>query len=93
MLHKALDVTFLIDNDQDLLYEIRDHCREMIRAGKASYEDIALWIQEHNIEHFAQHHHIHALVKKDWLALAESCLTDTQEVMGYEEAHGLSVKS
>jgi hypothetical protein len=92
MLHQPLDVTFLIDHDQDLLYEVRDHCRGVILAGKEASEDIALWMQEHCTERFAHHHHLNALGEKDWLSLAESCLADTQEVMGYEEAHGLSVK-
>lgn len=87
---QPLGVTFLIDCYQDVLYEVRDYCRGMILAGTESCEDVAQWMQAQYAERFATDG-FESLTRDDWLDLAESCLADTQEVMGYEEANELSV--
>jgi hypothetical protein len=86
-----MNVMFLIEHDQDVLYEVRDYCRALLLAENASAEQVAAWLERRYTEQFAQRHHLTALTKEDWQALAESCLADTQELIGYERKNGLPV--
>jgi hypothetical protein len=88
-----MNVMFLIDHDQDVLYEVRDYCRALLLAENGSVEQVAAWLENRYAEQFAQRHHLTALTKEDWQALAESCLADTQELIGYERKNGLPTTS
>src|SRR5579884_900507 len=88
-----MDVMFLTEHDQDVLYEVRDYCRTLLLAGHLSIEQVAAWLERRYSERFAQHHHLTALTREDWQTLAESCLADTQELIGYEQKNGLPVTS
>ena len=86
-----LTIDFLIEHDQEALYETRDHIRELIAAGQVpDSRELAIWMAAEFSASWRDFDFApNGLRDEQWLELAESCIADTLEVVEYEQAHKL----
>ncbi len=81
-------VDFLIEHDQDALYETRDYLREILSHGKgADIHRVATWMAEQFADSWRTFDFAQGITETDWFALAQSCLEDTEEIVEYERKH------
>ncbi|SRR6266849_2397985 len=76
----TVDLTFLLEHDQDTYYETRDHLREVIPLGHTT-EQVVAWMADQFTEKYEREW---PKCEVDWHSLAEACMEDTQEIMESE---------
>ena len=87
---EPLTIDFLIEHDQEALYETRDHIRELIAAGQApDSHELAIWMAAEFSKSWQEFDFANELRDEQWRELAESCMADTLEVIEYEQAQKL----
>ncbi|MGH9825499.1 MAG: hypothetical protein ACREDR_19885 [Blastocatellia bacterium] len=86
---EPLTIDFLIEHDQEALYETRDHIRELIATGQApDSRELAIWMVAEFSESWRDFEFApNGLRDEQWRELAENCIADTLEVVEYERAH------